>query len=109
VTWVEKDKLIALDDSSDYGKRAPAGASAFLVGDSTRVNVKPLNPLLAASPPLGYSNYLYTGVSAIWPDTGFGKGSVVAVVDTGTACEPMLAICPDRRAWIPGWFQRHRG
>jgi hypothetical protein len=32
-----------------------------------------------------YANYLLSGASAVWDATGFGAGSVVAVVDSGTA------------------------
>ena len=34
--------------------------------------------------PNGYINYLETGAAQTWIETGFGTGSVVAVVDTGT-------------------------
>lgn len=106
VTWVEKDKLIALDDSPNYGKRAPVGASAFLVGESTRVKVKPLNPrsLPRQPSPSGYANILYTGAGAIWPETGFGKGSVVAVVDTGAARNQCLQFALTGAPGFPDGF-----
>ena len=115
VTWVEKDRLISLDDSSsnskispagNYGRRSPAGASALKVNDSTGVKVKPIDPrtLLRQPSPLGYTNYLYTGAGDIWPETRYGKGSVVAVVDTGTVANHCLQYALTGAPGFPDGF-----
>ncbi|RPI80878.1 MAG: hypothetical protein EHM41_21805, partial [Chloroflexi bacterium] len=35
--------------------------------------------------PEGYSNFLLSGAANVWQDTGLGEGTIVAVVDSGTA------------------------
>ncbi len=48
------------------------------------MEVRPLDVRSGPVRPNGYVNYILTGASAVWPETAFGDGSVVAVVDTGT-------------------------
>jgi subtilisin family serine protease len=41
--------------------------------------------------PLGYANFSYTGAESIWRETGYGAGSLVAVVDSGVTPNGCLA------------------
>jgi subtilisin family serine protease len=81
VTRYEKDKLVYPSVEKDT-----SGPTSYAVKDMKGIKVKAVDPS-AIKPkiqPLGYANFMYTGADQIWEATGFGEGSVVAVVDTGT-------------------------
>ena len=91
VTKVAKDRLVYLGDGSDLeGKTRP---TKFSVKGTSGVIVKSSDPAIfeSTTSPKGYSNFLFSGADQIWEDTAFGKGSVVAVVDSGTVPNLCLA------------------
>lgn len=63
---------------------APDAAPTIALEAAGRV-VAPLGVTSPGALPTGYVNFLLTGAAEIWQATGAGSGSVVAVVDTGTA------------------------
>lgn len=88
VTWFEKDKMVypTIEEVSDR-------PSSYAVRGMKGILVKAVDPSVAKPKikPQGYANFLYTGADQIWEETDFGEGSVVAVVDTGTAPNVCLA------------------
>ena len=81
VTRYEKDKMVYPSVEKDT-----IGPTSYAVKDMKGIKVKAVDPS-ATKPriqPLGYANFMYTGADQIWEATGYGEGSVVAVVDTGT-------------------------
>ncbi len=85
VVKVEKDSIVYLDDDPTYGKSHGA-PNFFTVEEMEGVEVQAVDPeaIDVEALPEGYANFLYTGAFLAWLQTGFGAGSVVAVVDTGT-------------------------
>lgn len=91
VIKVAKDRLVYLGDGSDLdGKTRPTN---FTVKDTSGVIVKSIDPAIfeSTTSPQGYGDFLFSGADQIWGDTTFGKGSVVAVVDSGTVPNLCLA------------------
>jgi hypothetical protein len=83
VSSVQKDVIVELPENKDDSLHP----MSYLVEDMTGVEVQALDPELMSSGelPEGYANILYTGAPLVWEDTGYGEGTIVAVVDTGTA------------------------
>ncbi len=83
VASVEKDGLVYLSDDPARGqdRRAASFAVQPQVGEiethAVDVQAGPVRPNT-------YVNYILSGASAVWSETHFGSGSIVAVVDTGT-------------------------
>jgi subtilisin family serine protease len=83
VASVEKDAPVYLADE-------PARSRERLLTSVTvesrvgETEVRALDVRTGPVRPNTYVNYLLTGAAAVWSDTGFGDGSIVAVVDTGT-------------------------
>lgn len=91
VTRVQKDKLMYLADSG--GPKGDTEPTSFTVQDTRGIKVRAVEPS-ALRPKVemkGYASFVYTGAEQIWEETDFGEGSVVAVVDTGTAPNVCLA------------------
>lgn len=91
VTKVAKDRLVYLGDGSDLeGKTRPTN---FSVKDTSGVIVKSIHPatIESSTSRQDYGNFLFSGADQIWEDTAFGKGSVIAVVDSGTVPNLCLA------------------
>lgn len=88
---VAKDRLFYLGDDSEGGgiKRLTHAT----VKDTSGFTVKSFEPTSFESNSFqqGDSNYLFNGADHIWEETAFGKGSVVAVVDSGTVPNVCLA------------------
>jgi hypothetical protein len=57
------------------------------VADLSGVAVTAVNPAATGANPLpsGYVDFTLTDADQVWEQTGYGSGSIVAVVDTGTA------------------------
>ena len=91
VEKVAKDRLITLDTGSD--EQSKPKQTAFTVQDLSGIEIKSSDPIRldVAQSPEGYAGILYSGAISIWPETNYGEGSVVAVVDTGTAANTCLA------------------
>ena len=91
VSKIEKDKIVNLFDETEAGNgRHPL---SFEVEDVEGVGIESLAPAsidLEAIPD-GYFNFTFTGASAVWGETGFGEGTIVAVVDTGTVRNACLS------------------
>ncbi len=91
VTKVAKDRLVYLGDGSDLeGKTRPTN---FSVKDTSGVIVKSIHPatIESSTSRQGSGYFLFSGADQIWGDTAFGKGSVIAVVDSGTVPNLCLA------------------
>lgn len=92
VLAVEKDQRLALEDPL-----GPARAERLSRLGMQRLQVRARGvrrsePSRALAVPSTYLNYVTSGAMATWLETGFGKGSIVAVVDTGThPVEPCLS------------------
>ena len=93
VVFVEKDRLIYLADDPPPTRGPVDFPAAIAVQELSRVEVQAVDPvsLDPGSLPSGYVNYTLTGADKIWEQTGYGSGSVVAVVDTGTAANVCLS------------------
>ena len=81
VTWFENDNMVYPTIEEDSVR-----PTSYTVMNMKGIIVKSFDPYVATPKikPQGYANFLYTGADQIWEETGFGEGSVVAVVDTGT-------------------------
>ena len=91
VTKVAKDSLVFLGDGSELeGKTRPTN---FSVKDTSGVIVKSIHPatIESSTSRQDYGYFLFSGADQIWEDTAFGKGSVIAVVDSGTVPNLCLA------------------
>jgi len=89
VASAEKDGLVTLYGEPQRGRGRPMVKFDLAArgGWASAVDARSVEPR-----PGGYLNYLLTEAPATWPETGFGSGSVVAVVDSGTnPVEPCLA------------------
>jgi len=82
VISVQKDVLVNLPEGADNDIHP----MSYVVEDMDGVEVQAVDPATIASGalPEGYANVLYTGAPLAWEDTGYGEGTIVAVVDTGT-------------------------
>jgi hypothetical protein len=84
VVTVAKDRLVSLTDGA--GPKDSAQPGSYEVQDLAGIEMKAIDPKAVdlSALPEGYANFIYTGAVDIWNATGFGAGTVVAVVDTGT-------------------------
>jgi hypothetical protein len=84
VVKVVKDRLVSLTDGA--GPKDSAQPGSYAVQDLSGIEMKAIDPKSVdlSTLPEGYANFIYTGAVDIWNATGFGAGTVVAVVDTGT-------------------------
>ena len=84
VTKVEKDDMVYLTDDLEAGKNDQHPLS-FIVEDMEGVEVQAVDPATVAALPEGYANpFFYTGAYDVWDITS-GDGTIVAVIDSGTA------------------------
>lgn len=80
VEQIEKDGKVVPVQINGLSKESPVPlvveveSSADLILEAVDINTLPE----------GYSNFLLSGAANVWQDTGFGEGTIVAVVDTGT-------------------------
>ena len=81
VLRVEKDETLKL---ADLEKEKPMEYRLRGAGSYERIKLDAAT-FDFSTVPQGYANFMYTGAVDIWPETGAGAGSIVAVVDTGTA------------------------
>lgn len=81
VVKVEKDRLVMLDPL----KGRPVWHQQIGLEKSPHRRIVPAQAAEVVRSPKGYANVLLTGALEIWEQTGFGEGSIVAVVDTGVA------------------------
>src|SRR3990172_7408514 len=84
VLAAEKDQVLALEDPLPASR---AERLRRLGLDGLRLDAREaraFDPQRALAVPSTYLNYLTSGAVATWAETGFGEGSIVAVVDTGT-------------------------
>lgn len=91
VIKVAKDRLFYLGNGNELeGKMRPTN---YTVKDTSGIAVKSSDPatIESTTSSQGYGNILFSGADQIWEDTTFGKGSVVAVVDSGTVPNLCLA------------------
>ncbi len=79
VTSVQKDEMVYLPEETDDQLHP----MSFLIEDMEGVEVQAVD-LKAGEMPEGYASFLYNGAMDVW-DTTMGEGTIVAVVDTGTA------------------------
>lgn len=86
-----KDRLMYL--TNEPNTKIGSEPRSFVAQTSAGVTMESIDPTTVdlEALPEGYANFLYTGASLIWEETDFGEGSVVAVVDTGTAPNVCLA------------------
>ena len=83
VSSVQKDVIVELPENEDDTLHP----MSYIVEDMAGVEIQTIDPDFISSGelPEGYANVLYTGAPLVWEDTGYGEGTIVAVVDTGTA------------------------
>lgn len=88
VTSIEKDRLVYLEDDLMGGKN-DQHPMAYVVEAGEGVQVQAVDPAAIdlGALPAGYANAWYTGAVDVWDEdpTSMGAGTIVAVVDTGTA------------------------
>jgi len=89
VTSVQKDLPVRLpeDRPADLVGGQMPRPWTYPVNTSAVVRFNPISPS-GSKPqiePQGYANFMYTGADLVWDETGYGAGSVVAVIDTGVA------------------------
>lgn len=79
------DRLMYLTVES--GPKVDNELLSYVAEASPEVRTESIDPAVVdfEALPEGYANYLFTGAPLIWDETDFGEGTVVAVVDTGTA------------------------
>jgi len=87
VTSVQKDLPVRLPEDRPASVVGGQMAKPWSFPVETSAVVRPL-PINKSNSkpniePKGYANFMYTGANQIWEETGYGAGSVVAVVDTG--------------------------
>jgi hypothetical protein len=80
VVQVEKDALVK--PTFDKDSRRPMSFKVNLAEGETVTALEATSP---ADLPQGYDNFMLSGANLTWGETGEGAGSIVAVVDTGTA------------------------
>jgi subtilisin family serine protease len=87
VVYVEKNRLVYLANEPGPTRGVADFPADIAVEDLNGVAVEEVDPaaLGPGSLPAGYVNFTLTGADQVWEQTGYGSGSVVAVVDTGTA------------------------
>lgn len=83
VSKVERDIFIDLPDTRRDGDHP----MAFEVAGSEGFEVTAVDPasITPAALPSGYANFRYTGAADIWGQTNMGAGTIVAIIDSGTA------------------------
>lgn len=88
VTSVQKDSIVNLPE----GDGNDVHPMSYVVEDMQGIELKAVNPAAIASGamPDGYANFVYTGAYQVW-NTTLGEGTIVAVVDTGTAPNACLS------------------
>lgn len=59
--------------------------------------------------PQDYYNYMITGAEDVWPETEYGDGTVVAVIDTGTYPNHPLFMWPDGSSSVIGGINVYPG
>jgi len=59
--------------------------------------------------PENFYNYMITGAEDIWPETAYGDGAVVAVIDTGTYPYHPLFMWPDNTSSVIGGINFYPG
>jgi serine protease AprX len=84
VIRVAKDHPVTLLDAAK--REGDSSSRNFFTLDEYGFAISSLNPssINPRVSPLGYSGFVDSGAYEIWEDSQLGKGSVVAVVDTGT-------------------------
>lgn len=105
VVEIDKDQMVYLADDLGEGK-ASTEPGSFLVEDTAGIGIESFDPraIDLAALPEGYANALYTGAVLSWEETGFGEGSVVAVVDTGVVRNACLAHAVTGAPGFPDGF-----
>jgi subtilisin family serine protease len=80
-----KDRLVYLTDGPDL--KTDVEPMSYVAQDTSGIEMKAIDPTTVDldALPEGYANFLHTGALEIWEEAGYGDGTVVAVVDTGTA------------------------
>lgn len=93
VRLVEKERMFYLNDTGPEGTGANERSRAYVVAASPGHQVHAFNAaaLKGTATAKGYANFLYTGAAEIWEATGFGEGTIVAVVDSGVVRNVALA------------------
>lgn len=91
VTKVEKDRMVYLTDQPEVGE--DPHPRSYTVEDMSGVDLEAVDvsTIDPAELPEGYANFFYTGAIDTWGETAAGAGTVVAVVDTGTAPNACLS------------------
>lgn len=84
VKRIVKDRLVYLTDGPDLEKDVEP--LSYVAQGTSGLEMKAVDPTTVDldALPEGYANFLYTGALEIWEQAGYGDGTVVAVVDTGT-------------------------
>jgi subtilisin family serine protease len=87
VTSIQKDLPVRLPEDQPDKVVIGQGARHWSFPVETSAVVRPLPLNISSSKPniepQGYANFMYTGADQIWEETGYGAGSVVAVIDSG--------------------------
>jgi hypothetical protein len=88
VSSVQKDVIVELPDSDD----SDLHPMSYVVEETEGIEVQAADPssITSESLPEGYANFVYTGAIDVWDET-MGEGTIVAVVDTGTALNACLS------------------
>jgi subtilisin family serine protease len=81
VLATEKDFAFSIEDLAPSDPKLRITRTYDLAAHGGRL--RPVAATVRGSQPANYVNYLLTGAARIWGETGFGDGSVVAVIDTG--------------------------
>ena len=81
VRAVEKDFSFSIDDLKPADPKFETTHTYDLAAHGLRLTAVAVPG--SGLRPAQYLNYLYTGAAGVWAETGFGAGSIVAVIDTG--------------------------
>jgi subtilisin family serine protease len=99
VRAVEKDFAFSIDDLKPADPRFKTTHTYDLAAHGLRLSA--VEPPGSGLRPAQYLNYLYTGAAGVWAETGFGEGSVVAVIDTGV--HPVAPCLSSGQVLVPGF------
>ncbi len=100
VLGVWKDRIQTIPDVPEVSEGDDFTAEEVL--DLSEFEVESFDIQDMGALPDCFYNYMVTGAEDIWPDTAYGDGTLVAVIDTGTYPYHPLFLWPDGSSSVIG-------